>query len=1750
MCRITPISTNSKSPLRDPTRSIDRHLTQCSVGLIDVAKLTKDRADKDPTTSIDTLITQCSVGLIDIAKPTKDKAGKDPTTSMDTHITQCSVSLIDIAKPTKDRAEKIYPCPHCHLVFMKVKKLVLHKREKHKKEFFDDRWQEKVKQHKAERKRESTYDVEKSPGQTWKRNIICQYCKNKPRTGLFMIHQNRCRKQRADSNSCTGDCLNGEHQYDCPYCGNWYINGNLLKAHVKLLHSRPDKVKDTKRRCKQCGKTFLSIKYLTYHTELAHREIPMESSEDNMEEVDVEEECLEMLTENEVRAHDIDEEPDVENGAEVIPASDNAAEDLKVGTRPVSDSEIEVPKQRRKSQKLYSSLSSSLDESVDRFVKTYECMDCGGTFKTVTELYVHYMQKPRIKLQAIWSDIQRTEGAPVVETCNFVDSSTSDTEPSSILHDEKDSCTQVTKIKQTTDYEGLLASYMMNYVECEMCDQSFYTEAGLKVHKFYAHRSSSTSISCSKCCDCSTSTTSKLCSKCSGWSTSCDCTLSVPESSGELRIQKNNDEESREFQCKLCDDAFYTEGGLKIHTQNAHRQKDFKATPYENVREPTADLSADSNTTLWQPSRLIRTQQQRPKDTKPRKSPRRIKIKQERMENSKPKQEITKRTKSKQQERMENAKPKYQCEKCKQQFPTLNFLNAHKIKCVPEPENSTTCSCTCTGSTSICSSCTCTTCTSGEGSTCRCSTCRTTTSCETSDENKSFTESIKRTDNDPSTNLIERILKQSQPMEKEDGIPEEAIGESNVVREDGTRSITLTEVETRSAQITESGAGSFGATEIGMKSAVSPTTEVPPMKCDIFETLTAETVGNKVTSDKIHEDIADGDTSKCSDCDDEKVFNESMLRIHPLVWHDEVNEGHSRSKEDSTAQARDLNKKEVIMKDGYENSKPKEVSTRMAQHTCENKLDILRDQDEAASDTKLIPHKKDQFDVSRETDHENDEKGLRIQNGQDNTGLEEVIHKGQDVDQSKEDQVIDDKVKTSEQMGSPDLLLGPGFTVEVASHSSNESLCSQKLSDQSNRDKTALDDRKTPEMQFLCVLCGGYISLLQGHDTVYRHAIEKHNGVIEGKFTTWITELDEKNNTAEYKAKKKRKRSKYVRKGKENLSKVNTSKDAFEASNCVNDVSPQSTGEKVKKKAKNKIDGNLQKVGDTLKECDKNDAHNQNELTDSPRKCDQCNTKFKTEALLKNHRISVDGKLFCREVNSILFKCEPCKRLFLSESMLGRHRKSCPKNLKCYLCDVMCRNQAEVRSHLQAEHSEYVLGKKGKPKTVSFPQCDVCGKSFLAKQNLKLHKAASHKDPVIDDVTESKADGEKEPMVKFSPIVEHIQDDDNDNDMLTNLVIPRKAMSKEEKAKLKDEEAEKDVLKTQHFVGNLVQECYPTLRSLSAVRDTSENRVVNKIEYVDSVEVTNGSEIRNATPPKKVYPPLPLVPGGYPICLPNPPVVNDDGGQVPHTVEGEPSPVQDVPNLKSTDERMETGERDDQGEEIVNGKAKKSRKRRRKKKKTPIQDNVLTNLVGSVDSMSFDSKENTPEVLSNSDKSLSEYKERIAWLAHHHDEKLKEPLDKMNFTIVGSNLLPMSPSGEIYGTVTDQILMLLQTSYMEGTVQGDSGEEQTSGNRHKVVTKNQEIDRTGRSISKDHSADDTGQSTDAVQQEVSHGERSNELKATVDDILGHILEAVFNEKPTDDKKRQEEGQEDMANSRTMDPVERVDGITGKWCTIT
>ena len=1065
---------------------------------------------------------------------------------------------------------------------------------------------------------------------------------------------------------------------------------------------------------------------------------------------------------------------------------------------------------------------------------------------------------------------------------------------------------------------------------------------------------------------------------------------------------------------------------MKVHTQHAHDPKKSKASLCENVDEPTLhsslDVTSGSNAALWEPPKNLRTKQRSTTRTK---------------------QKSTTITKQRSTGRTKKTKPRLHCEKCGREFASVHFFKQHEKKCVQEPETSTSCSCTCT----------CTTCTSRNGSTCTCSTCPT-TSHETSDENRSFTESNNRIDEVP-TRRPEKS-EQNQNLQENDK-------RSEVVKQNEAVAVDEAQVDQN---------------------------ETRPYQ-----------VGTEATSTGIQKVAEDEKAIKCLDCEERGSTN-AWLRVHRQIWHDvvqieikdelmkEVDHGsigpvvmvknrNEVGKAQLQNKVKDLNNNEVTEDKLADNTKNESTEdddkTELHADVCEKNQDNPSDEDEAAEKAMEMKDAEDKTGPDTHKDQENIECTMEDVERNQNSGEQEA--------------------SAGESMGNPNLLLGPGYTVEVASDNANESVGSQGTNSYENKitqeeektrvanesigsqgtnryeDKTTQEEEKTscvsPEIYFLCGLCGGCIPISQGRDWVYLHAMEKHNGEVKGNCITWLRKSEGKSQTPSKESKSKKKdgntrKPKAVQRRERKSAKMDPSEDAFEMDRNVDgvkeatSVSSQNTRKKKrKKKTKNKTDSGPEKKDGTPMEGDENDFQNQTEAAETSKKCDQCHRKFKSEALLKNHRIFVEGKLVCREVDNLSLKCEPCNRLFASEGMLHRHVRSCPKSLKCYLCDMVFTKQTELRKHLQAKHSDYVVGKKGKAKATSFPECDLCGKFFMSTANLKVHKATVHKESVIEceDETKSGRDGtriddKKASKVTFDTVVEYIQEnDDDDNAFMPNLVIPRKSLSKQEKAKLEEEEAEKDTLKSQYLIDSVVEEC-PTLPSLApVVRDTSENLVEKNTDKEDDVEMTKESQVSNALPRTKTRPPLSRVPGGYPVCHTVPDVgtkdsrvVNDDGGEeIPLFIEDESGSIQEVPN------QSESTEESDQGKAVTNVQVDKTEKGKKKKRKrhrmTPIQEEVLTNLVNDFDSVNIDKEKHVAEVPCLSDMSLDEYNDIIAQLVNDYDEKMKQPVEETNFTVVGSNLLPTKPNGEVLGTVTDQMLMLLQTSNKDEAGKEDSTDE-------------------------------------------------------------------------------------------------------------
>ena len=242
-------------------------------------------------------------------------------------------------------------------------------------------------------------------------------------------------------------------------------------------------------------------------------------------------------------------------------------------------------------------------------------------------------------------------------------------------------------------------------------------------------------------------------------------------------------------------------------------------------------------------------------------------------------------------------------------------------------------------------------------------------------------------------------------------------------------------------------------------------------------------------------------------------------------------------------------------------------------------------------------------------------------------------------------------------------------------------------------------------------------------------------------------------------------------------------------------------------------------------------------------------------------------------------------------------------------------------------------------------------------------------------------------------------------------------------------------------------------------------------------------------------------------------------------LEDEFGDMQEVPN------QSESMEESDQGKEVTSVQVDKTEKGKQKKREsrrmTQIQEDVLTNLVHEFDRVNIDMEKHSAEVPCLSDMSLDEYNDLIAQLVNDYDEKMKQPVEETNFTVVGSNLLPATQNGEVLGTVTDQMLMLLQTLNTDQVGKEDSTDEQVTKNNEDISEDEivEDIDLIAyssgikNSIPNNHHSIFSTQSTvgrnisyteqQEIHSEPERDEQSSELKDMVDDILDGVFDSVF-----------------------------------------
>lgn len=110
-------------------------------------------------------------------------------------------------------------------------------------------------------------------------------------------------------------------------------------------------------------------------------------------------------------------------------------------------------------------------------------------------------------------------------------------------------------------------------------------------------------------------------------------------------------------------------------------------------------------------------------------------------------------------------------------------------------------------------------------------------------------------------------------------------------------------------------------------------------------------------------------------------------------------------------------------------------------------------------------------------------------------------------------------------------------------------------------------------------------------------------------------------------------------------------------------------------------------------------------------RCGLCDTRFKTDNLLKLH-ISKS-----HEPQDSKFECKDCGRVFYSKQGFGKHEsaRSCTQPLRCLVCGKTYSNKARESFKVHMKH--HVAEAEG----IQF-QCEDCGRTYLTQEALRKHK--------------------------------------------------------------------------------------------------------------------------------------------------------------------------------------------------------------------------------------------------------------------------------------------------------------------------------------------------------------------------------------------------------------------------------------------
>jgi len=148
------------------------------------------------------------------------------------------------------------------------------------------------------------------------------------------------------------------------------------------------------------------------------------------------------------------------------------------------------------------------------------------------------------------------------------------------------------------------------------------------------------------------------------------------------------------------------------------------------------------------------------------------------------------------------------------------------------------------------------------------------------------------------------------------------------------------------------------------------------------------------------------------------------------------------------------------------------------------------------------------------------------------------------------------------------------------------------------------------------------------------------------------------------------------------------------------------------------------------------------ELEEGSTTCSHCGKKMSSRKACLEHEVNVHGDLSNAEQ---YYKCDYCPKIFLNRTLRNNHltTHTDERKFQCHLCAQRFKTTGNLNAHLASCHDpeETGLFKRFKcqfcPKTFRFPaqimqhervhtkekpfNCDLCGKGFSVKCNLKAH---------------------------------------------------------------------------------------------------------------------------------------------------------------------------------------------------------------------------------------------------------------------------------------------------------------------------------------------------------------------------------------------------------------------------------------------